>query len=228
MSQCQAKLGNIPSGLLEGWINGREALAGCAVAGVRRAASLWASRSEPGCSSLLPRLVQSGQHRGKTSRRFLPEAFFTQLQARDQMEMTLHCCNQTLGVLGAPGRGEHLLLPPLLLVLPEPLTLVLGQASSEIKGPSGGAETLVGAMGRRFIPELWSAHCCRPLHGAGLGPGSPRGILRRLHLSVKEFSTARASSLSRSTMCSSQAINSRSIPASAGCPCFGGAVRGTQ
>lgn len=225
MSQCQAKLGNIPLGLLEGWINGREALAGCAVAGGRRAAPLWASKSEPGCSSSL---AQSGQRKGKAARRFLPEAFFTQLQARDQTEMLLHCCNQTLGVLGAPGRGERLLLPPLLLVLPENLTLVLGQASRETEGPSGGAETLVGATGRRFIPEPCSAHCCRPLHSAGLGRGSPRAILRRLHLSVKEFSTARASSLSRSTMCSSQAINSRSIPASAGCPCFVGAVRGTQ
>ena len=115
MSQCQAKLRNIPSGLLEGWINGREALAGCsrtcAVAGVPRAASLRASSgSEPGCSSLLPRLVQFGQRKGRAARRFLPDAF--QLQARDQMEMTLHCFNQTTGVLGAPGRGKHLLLLP--------------------------------------------------------------------------------------------------------------------
>lgn len=55
MSQRQAKLGNIPLGLLEGWINGREALASCspafAMAAMRRAASLWASRtSGPGCS----------------------------------------------------------------------------------------------------------------------------------------------------------------------------------
>lgn len=142
-------------------------------AGGRRAASLRASRSEPGCSSLLPRLVRSGQRKGKVARRFLPEAFFTQLQARDQTEMLLHCCNRTLGVLGAPGRGEHLLLPPLLLVLPEHLSLVLGQASREIKGLSGGAETLVGATGRRFILELCSAHCCRPLHSAGLGRRAP-------------------------------------------------------
>lgn len=117
MSQCQAKLRNIPSGLLEGRVNGREALAGCsctcAVAGVPRAASLRASRrSEPGCSSLLLQLVQFGQRKGRAARRFLPEAFLTQLQARDQMEMMLHCFNQTTAVLGAPGRGKHLFLPP--------------------------------------------------------------------------------------------------------------------
>lgn len=153
MSQCQAKLGNIPSGLLEGQINSREALTSCrpmfAMAGVCRAASFRASRrSEPGCSFLPPRLLQFGQHKGKTARRFIPEVFLTQLQARDQTGP---------GNEAAPLQPDHggprctrvseASPPPhLVLVLLEHLSLVFGQDRSKIKVPSGGAETLVGAV----------------------------------------------------------------------------------
>lgn len=86
----------------------------------------------------------AGQHAGKTAGRFFPKP--SSCSARPETKGGLHCAMGTRpwGLWHTREREVPRALWMLLLL--EHSVLLLGQGSREISGPSGGAETLVGAV----------------------------------------------------------------------------------